>query len=49
MQRPLLAENPLVHRVYDSGANFLLVQLLGEDPDAAASSGSKGIAGREPH
>ena len=36
MQR-LLAENPLVHRVYDSGANFLLVQLLGEDPDAAAS------------
>jgi histidinol-phosphate/aromatic aminotransferase/cobyric acid decarboxylase-like protein len=36
MQRRL-AENPLVCRVHDSGGNFLLVQLRGEDPGAAAS------------
>jgi histidinol-phosphate/aromatic aminotransferase/cobyric acid decarboxylase-like protein/choline kinase len=36
MQRRL-AENPLVCRVYDSGGNFLLVQLRGEDPRVAAS------------
>ena len=36
MQRRL-AENPLVCRVHDSGGNFLLIQLRGEDPGAAAS------------
>ncbi len=34
--RDRLAENPLVCRVHDSGGNFLLVQLRGEEPDAAA-------------
>lgn len=36
MQR-CLAENPLVCRVHDSGGNFLLVQLRGEDAGVAAS------------
>ena len=36
MQRRL-AENPLVCRVHDSGGNFLLVQLRGEDAGVAAS------------
>jgi histidinol-phosphate/aromatic aminotransferase/cobyric acid decarboxylase-like protein/choline kinase len=35
MQR-LLAELPSVRQVHDSGGNFLLVQLLGEDPSIAS-------------
>ena len=35
--RQALAGQPLVHRVHDSGANFLLVELRGEDKGVAAS------------
>lgn len=35
--RALLAAEPLVRQVHDSGANFLLVQLVGEAPDTASS------------
>lgn len=35
--RQLLAEVPLIRRVHDSGGNFLVVQLLGENPDTASS------------
>jgi histidinol-phosphate/aromatic aminotransferase/cobyric acid decarboxylase-like protein/choline kinase len=35
--RRLLEEQPLVRQVHDSGANFLLVQLWGEDPGVASS------------
>lgn len=34
--RGLLSGQPFVHRVHDSGGNFLLVQLRGEDPAIAS-------------
>lgn len=34
--RSLLSGQPFVHRVHDSGGNFLLVQLRGEDPAIAS-------------